>query len=147
MQWLCYVAHTILCHGNALVARNPTAMKTICGAMSLIKLRCKWYCYHDTTIMEITYYLSQWIKLHGKWCNCHTMVVVAITPRATKCYRRSTKYCNDIVRGKCLYCYAIDRCMYHLLLRRQAWQVLILPWTWILRQSAIAMLGNGQLWL
>jgi hypothetical protein len=27
----------------------------------------------------------------------------------------NTDYCNDVVHGKCLYCYAIDRFMYHLL--------------------------------
>jgi hypothetical protein len=34
---------------------------------------------------------------------------------------------QHIVRGKCIYCYDIDRCMYHLLLQKYAWQVLILP--------------------
>lgn len=66
-------------------------------------------------------------KVDGKWCTCHGMVVVAIIPYATKLQHGNIDYYNNLVRGKSLYCYVIDRQMYHLLLLRWVWEVLLLP--------------------
>jgi hypothetical protein len=62
--------------------------------------------------------------------------------------RGNNTLCNKILAWQ--YRLLQQRCscqMYHLLLRRWAWQVLILPRPWTLRQHPIAMLGNGHIWL